>query len=128
MSLYKVLYIEDDPNNRLVFERIMQKIREARAIEVHLAETAEEGIAIARQIAKGLNLIFLDINLPGMSGFDAIKILREDPALRKVPVVAITASTNYDRSAYLDVGFVDLVLKPVTVARMMACCNRYGVY
>ena len=58
----------------------------------------------------------MDINLPGMSGFDALKILREDPATSRIPVVAISANAMpSDVDAGMDAGFFAYLAKPIKI-------------
>jgi len=77
-------------------------------------ETAEEGLRIAREVRPAL--ILMDIQLPGMSGIDALRYLRADPATRDIPVIAVTASVmTQDRTQILAAGFDAYQPKPITV-------------
>ena len=102
-----VLVIEDNPlNSGLVVDLL-----EVNGIEVRCAETAEAGIQLAHDIIP--DLVLMDINLPGMNGLSATKILKSDPATRHVKVVGLTAHTmNGVAEAALEGGFDGFLTKP----------------
>jgi CheY-like chemotaxis protein len=61
------------------------------------------------------DLVLLDISLPGLDGVEVLRILRQDAALRGLPVIALTAHAMAgDRDRFLDAGFDDYVTKPIT--------------
>jgi CheY-like chemotaxis protein len=83
------------------------------------ARDASEGIEIAR--AAQPKIILMDINLPGMSGVEALKILREDPRTAHIPVVALSANAlPRDVQRGLEAGFLRYLTKPIVVGRFMA--------
>jgi CheY-like chemotaxis protein len=82
-----VLYIEDHPENLLLVEQIIARRSDLKLLS---ATDAYAGIALARQTLPGI--IVMDINLPGMSSFDALKILREDPITAHIPVIALSSN------------------------------------
>lgn len=108
MSL--VLIIEDNDRNLELVRDILQ----AKGYRTLEAGTAEDGLEIARGQAP--DLILMDIQLPGMSGIEALKVLRDDPATAALPVVAITASVmKSDRDQIMRAGFDGFIEKPITV-------------
>jgi two-component system cell cycle response regulator DivK len=108
MSL--VLIIEDNDRNLELVRDILQ----AKGYRTLEAGTAEDGLEIARGQAP--DLILMDIQLPGMSGIEALKVLRDDPATAALSVVAITASVmKSDRDQIMRAGFDGFVEKPITV-------------
>lgn len=108
MAGEKVLVIEDNPLN----QELVCDLLEVNGYEVLAASTAEEGIRVA-QSGKPC-LILLDISLPGMSGFDALAILKEDERTRHVPAVALTAhSTSEDQDKIREAGFDGFLSKPL---------------
>lgn len=108
MSL--VLIIEDNDRNLELVRDILQ----AKGYRTLEAGTAEDGLEIARGQAP--DLILMDIQLPGMSGIEALKVLRNDPATAALSVVAITASVmKSDRDQIMRAGFDGFVEKPITV-------------
>ena len=98
MSL--VLIIEDNDKNLELVRDILQ----AKGYRTLEAGTAEDGLEIARGQAP--DLVLMDIQLPGMGGIEALKVLRDNPATAALPVVAITASVmKADREQIMRAGF-----------------------
>ena len=105
-----ILIVEDNEKNRKLVRDVLQW-KGYRTIE---AETAEIGLALAREANPVL--ILMDIQLPGMSGIDALAELRADAATRSIPVVAVTASAMMqDRQRILAAGFDAYQSKPIDV-------------
>lgn len=111
----QILYVEDNENNRTLFRQYMSVLKGVTIIE---AEDGPRGIAMAR--SRIPDLIFLDINLPGMSGFDVLKELKADPSLRQIPVVALTANAmEGDAERGLERGFTRYLTKPVRLEEVI---------
>lgn len=112
----RVLYVEDNPAN----VRLMQDFLDAfDNIELFVATNAEQGLALARVTLP--SVIILDINLPGMSGLDALLILRQEPQLARTPVIAVTAAaTERDRQRGEAAGFDRYLTKPIRIADLEA--------
>jgi CheY-like chemotaxis protein len=109
--MHTLLYIEDSPASLRLIERVVKPYREYNLIS---AATAEDGIAVAREQQPGL--IILDIGLPGMDGFEALRLLREHEATRAIPVIALTAAAKpSDIEKGLMSGFCRYLTKPVDV-------------
>jgi two-component system cell cycle response regulator DivK len=123
-----ILIVEDNEKNRKLVRDVLQ-FKGYRTLE---AETAELGLSLARQSLPAL--ILMDIQLPGMNGIDALAHLRADPAIRAIPVVAVTASAMMqDRQRILAAGFDGYQSKPIDVkaflalvAEMVAASPRKG--
>lgn len=115
-----VLYIEDNP----ISVRLLQKSIAGRLGIVMIgAYSAELGLEMAR--TRRPDIILLDINLPGMNGFEALSILKGDAATRDIPVVAITANAmERDIKKGLDAGFVDYLTKPVDIIQLVLVLSR----
>jgi two-component system cell cycle response regulator DivK len=112
MSL--VLIVEDNERNLKLVRDVLQ-VKGYSTIE---AGTAEDGIKLASE--KKPDLILMDIQLPGMNGIDALKVLRKDPATAKIPVVAVTASVmQQDRKHITEAGFDGYVGKPINVKEFL---------
>lgn len=117
MSL--ILIIEDNNQNLELVRDILQA-KGHRTLE---AGTAEHGLEIAR--AQAPDLILMDIQLPGMSGIEALEVLRGDPATAAFPVVAITASVMMaDREQIMRAGFDGFIEKPITVRSFLEVVER----
>jgi PAS domain S-box-containing protein len=110
-----LLYVEDNPANLTLIEQLIARRPDLRLVS---AADAPAGIAIARTSLP--EVILMDINLPGMSGFDALKILRDTPATARIPVLALSASAMpRDVERGLNAGFLRYLTKPVRVSEFM---------
>jgi two-component system, cell cycle response regulator DivK len=90
--LNRILMIEDNT----VMRKMLETNLTARGYRVILAENGQQGLAISR--CEGLDLVLLDIQLPGMSGWDVLKAFKADDILKSIPVVIMTASLANDDS------------------------------
>jgi CheY-like chemotaxis protein/anti-sigma regulatory factor (Ser/Thr protein kinase) len=110
-----VLCIEDNPANLRLIERIL-----SRREDIRLLSAGTPGLGLELAQAHRPALILLDINLPDMDGYDVMKCLRENPATRDIPVVAISANAMpKDLARGKAAGFADYVTKPIEVDRLM---------
>ena len=115
-----VLYIEDNPANLKLVSQILAHISQVRLITAH---THELGIELA--LTYQPSLILLDINLPGMDGYQVLKIIRSDPTLNQIPVVAVTANAMpRDIERGIEAGFANYLTKPLNVALFVDTVNR----
>jgi CheY-like chemotaxis protein len=112
---YTLLYVEDNPANLELIERIIARHPRIRLLtEVN----ANRGIEIAR--VSRPEVILMDINLPDISGYEALKILRSDPATAHIPVIAISANAMpHDIERSLKAGFFRYLTKPINVGEFM---------
>jgi DNA-binding response OmpR family regulator len=130
-----ILIIEDDPD---IAESIRYNLERERAYTVRLAESAEDALRAALGAAskpvpfeQAPQLVILDLNLPGMSGFELCRRLRTEEATRKVPIIMLTARTEErDKVRGLELGADDYMTKPFSVreliARVKAALRRAG--
>ncbi|HAF44283.1 MAG TPA: hybrid sensor histidine kinase/response regulator, partial [Gallionellaceae bacterium] len=110
-----LLYVEDNPANMKLVEQIIARHPEFKLLS---AVTGDSGIDIARQSMP--DVILMDINLPGISGFEAMKILRDDPATAAIPIIAISANAMpLDIERGLKAGFFRYITKPIKVDELM---------
>jgi PAS domain S-box-containing protein len=110
-----LLYIEDNPANMRLVERLIERRTDIKLLK---AVDGLQGIALAR--ASLPNVILMDINLPGISGIDALKVLREDAATAHIPVVAISANAmSRDIEVGRQLGFFRYLTKPIVVEEFM---------
>ena len=104
-----VLYVEDNLPNAQLMEQLFARRADLRLLS---ADSALNGIALAR--AELPVVILMDINLRGMSGLEALNVLREDAATRHIPVVAVTADAMPDDiESGLAAGFFSYLTKPI---------------
>jgi PAS domain S-box-containing protein len=114
-----LLYIEDNPAN---MELVQQLITRCPGIQLLTAVNGTLGIALARAALP--TVILMDINLPGISGLTALKILRDDPITSHIPVVALSANAMpRDIEKGLEAGFFKYLTKPIMVKNFMDTLN-----
>jgi len=114
-ALRTLLYVEDNPANLMLVEHIIEGHPQVRMLS---ARDGYLGMALAR--AHLPDVILMDINLPGISGIHAMKILREDPATMHIPVLAISANAMpRDIEKGLEAGFFRYLTKPIKVNEFM---------
>lgn len=114
-----LLYIEDNPANMQLVERLIARRPD---IKLLTAVNASLGIEQARSFLP--DVILMDINLPGLSGIDALKILRDDPSTAHIPVVAISANAMLrDIQIGIESGFFRYLTKPIIVEEFMDNLN-----
>jgi PAS domain S-box-containing protein len=110
-----LLYVEDNPANLMLVEDLIARRPDIRLLS---AQDGHEGIKIAR--ASRPDVILMDINLPGISGIQALQILRTDPATAKIPVVALSANAiPRDIKKGMEAGFFRYLTKPIKVNEFM---------
>ena len=109
-----MLIVEDNEKNRKLARDVLQ-FTGYRTIE---SDTAEEGLRLAQ--AEHPALILMDIQLPGMSGIEALGQLRADPRTSGIPVMAVTASAmTQDRQKIMAAGFDGYQSKPIAVKEFL---------
>jgi signal transduction histidine kinase len=113
----RVLHIEDDPRNRL----LVRKLLAAEGCEVIDATDGLEGVRAALTIRP--DLVLVDLNIPGLDGYEVTLRLRGEPSLRGVPIVAITAEGDRDTS--FAVGCDGFIQKPIDARSFAALVRRY---
>jgi PAS domain S-box-containing protein len=115
-----VLYVEDNPANRKLVEQLIARFP---AIELLTAVNGTLGLELAR--ATRPQMILMDINLPDISGIEALKILREDSSTAHIPVVALSANAMpRDIAMGLELGFFRYLTKPIKVKELMDTINE----
>jgi PAS domain S-box-containing protein len=114
-TLQTLLYVEDNPANLMLVEQIIEGYPRIRMLSAH---NGNLGIALARVHLP--DAILMDINLPGISGFQALKMLHEDPGTAHIPVLAISANAMpRDIEKGLEAGFFRYLTKPIKVHEFM---------
>ena len=114
-ALGTLLYVEDNPANLELVEQII-----ARRTDLRLLSAAEGSIGIEFARAYQPDVILMDINLPGISGIDAMRVLRADPSTAQIPIIALSANAvPRDIAKALDAGFFSYITKPIKVEHFM---------
>ncbi|MEW6488893.1 MAG: response regulator [Thermodesulfobacteriota bacterium] len=115
-----VLVVEDNDDNRALVVKVLGR-QGYRVLEATSGEQALEVAARERP-----DLVLMDLNLAGMSGFDATRRLKADPELGRVPVVALTAYAMVgDRERALEAGCDGYLSKPVDVRKLPGQVESY---
>jgi CheY-like chemotaxis protein len=116
---HTLLYVEDNPSNMILVKQII-----ARHPDISLLAALDGygGIEIAR--ASQPDVILMDINMPGMNGYEALALLRSDPSTAHIPVIALTANAMpVDIRRGLNAGFFRYITKPIMVNELMEALN-----
>ena len=109
-----ILVVEDNEKNRKLVRDVLQ-VKGYRTVET---ETAEEGIQMAQESSPAL--ILMDLQLPGISGIEALKRLRADPKTQAIPIIAVTASAmTHSVPEIMAAGFDGYQTKPISVREFL---------
>lgn len=115
-----VMYIEDNPANIRLLEVFFSRFRH---IDLHSCENAEAGIASLDNLRP--DIILMDINLPGMSGIEATRKLRDMPDFSNIPVIAITAAAMEENIEAAGDLFAAYITKPVNFSLLTRTMQPY---
>lgn len=104
-----ILHVEDNADNR----QIVRDLFSAMGYRIIEAEDGLSGVEIASLMANELDLILMDIQLPKMSGYDAVRAIKNNKDIRNIPIIVITsyALSGDDRKAF-EAGADDYIAKP----------------
>ena len=116
----KILLVEDNHDNRLTFSAILEEVEG----ELYNAEDGEEGVRLARTIIP--DLIMMDIQLPVMSGLEAIRLIKSDNLTQHIPIIAVTArAMKGEKETILAAGADDYISKPVDPATLLVKTRKW---
>ena len=120
MEKNKVLVVEDNVLNMKLVKDLL-KIGKYQVLE---AVDAESGIQLAREHQP--HLILMDIQLPGMNGLCAIKVIKEDDSLKDIPVVALTSHAMAgDKDKAIEAGCIGYITKAIDTRRFLQSISPY---
>jgi two-component system cell cycle response regulator DivK len=115
-----VLYIEDNPENRILVRRVLM----SEGFNVLEAGNASDGLDLAQN--QRPDLVLVDINMPLLDGLSLTSIMKADPGLSTIPVVALTANVmRGDRERTLAAGCDGYIQKPIDVDTFSTQIARY---
>jgi CheY-like chemotaxis protein len=115
-----ILVIEDNEINM----KLMRAILKAGKYRMLEAMDAETGLRIVRE--EHPDLILMDIQLPGMDGLSATKIIKSDPDLKEIPIFALTGfAMESDKEKAVDVGLAGYIVKPFSVKVLLETIANY---
>lgn len=115
----KVLIVDDDPRNIFALKLTLK----SRGYQVESSMNAQ----LAFQILKDseIDIILMDMMMPEMDGYEAVKIIRNTPAVSRIPIIAVTAQAMpEDRQKCLDAGAQDYVSKPIDVDQLITAIEK----
>ncbi|MGC1817420.1 MAG: ATP-binding protein [Casimicrobiaceae bacterium] len=119
-----LLYVEDNPANLELVEQLI-----ARRPELRLLSAADGNLGIEFARSYQPEVILMDINLPGISGIEVMKVLRADPKTAHIPIMALSANAvPRDIAKGLEAGFFDYLTKPIKVNEFMAAVDAAMEY
>lgn len=112
---YTVLYIEDNPANLRLVSQLLE-----RRDDINMLCAEEPLLGLELALEHEPDLILLDINLPGINGFEVLKHLQQRDGTRDKPVIAVSANAMpKDIKKGLDAGFDDYVIKPIDIQALL---------
>ena len=116
----RILVVEDQEDNR----RILRDLLTSVGYEIIEAHSGEEGVVLAEtQIP---DLILMDIQLPGIDGYEATRRIKANPALRQIPVIAVTSyALSGDDAKALEAGCDAYVSKPYSPRQLLAKVREF---
>jgi hypothetical protein len=120
LATLRVLAVDDNAVNLLVLEQLLTSLGQ------QVAKASSGAEALAALASEPFDLVLMDIQMPEMSGIEALERLRgEDGPNRQVPVIALTADvTSGGRQRYIDLGFDEHAAKPIQLQELLAAIGR----
>jgi CheY-like chemotaxis protein len=118
---YKVLIIDDDPRNIFALAATLK----AKGFQCISTLSAKEGIELLKK-EEGIKMVLLDMMLPDMDGYEALGVIRGNPAIAAKPVIAVTAQAMVgDREKCIEAGANEYIAKPIDVDKLLSVMNNY---
>jgi CheY-like chemotaxis protein len=116
-----VLLVDDDPRNLFALSSVLER----RSMKVLTAANGSEAIQLV-QSTPHLSIVLMDIMMPGMDGYQAIGAIRQNPAHRRLPIIALTAKAmKGDREKCLEAGASDYLAKPVNTEQLLSTLRNW---
>jgi CheY-like chemotaxis protein len=113
--------VDDDARNIFALSSVLER----RGMKVLTATTGHEAIALVES-TPNIAIVLMDIMMPQMDGYQTIQLIRKNGALRRLPIVALTAKAmKGDREKCLDAGASDYLAKPVNTEQLLATLRMW---
>ncbi|MFT5082553.1 MAG: PAS domain S-box-containing protein [Lentisphaeria bacterium] len=117
----RILYVEDNPSSQKLMTQIIAKYPQ---LELTVVGLAVQGLFVARSALP--DLILLDVNLPGLSGFEIVQVLKSEKTTQDIPVIALSANVlSHDILAGMEAGFDHYLTKPLNLAAFIYVLNQF---
>ena len=121
MEAWKILLVDDDPEDRAIIEDAMDMIHSVKVL--CFAENGEQALEFLEQQHSGRKLpclIVLDLNMPKMNGTQTLRVLKSDERFKNIPVIIYSTSINpFEKEKCLDLGAESYITKPVSFRESM---------
>ncbi|MDQ0781202.1 response regulator [Chryseobacterium sp. W4I1] len=115
----KILIVDDDPRNIFALKLTLK----SRGYQIVSCTMAQEAIQVLKE--NTVDIILMDMMMPEMDGYEAVKIIRNTPGMSQIPVIAVTAQAMpEDRQKCLDAGAQDYVSKPIDVDQLVTAIEK----
>jgi CheY-like chemotaxis protein len=116
-----VLVVDDDVRNIFALSSVLER----RGMRVLTANTGSEAIALLES-TPGLAIVLMDIMMPDMDGYETMQRIRQNPAFRRLPIVALTAKAmKGDREKCFQAGASDYLAKPVNTEQLLSALRMW---
>jgi CheY-like chemotaxis protein len=116
-----VLLVDDDPRNIFALSSVLER----RGMRVLTATTGREAIGAVESTPE-LAIVLMDIMMPEMDGYQTMQVIRDDPAFRRLPIIALTAKAmKGDREKCLEAGASDYLAKPVNTEQLLSTLRMW---
>jgi CheY-like chemotaxis protein len=117
----KVLVVDDDIRNIFALSSVLER----RGMIVLSASTGREAIALL-ETTSDMAIVLMDIMMPGMDGYETMQVIRQNPAFRRLPIVALTAKAmKGDREKCLEAGASEYLAKPVNTEQLLSALRMW---
>ena len=118
----RILVVEDNPDNMYVMDRILRHA----GYEVAQATQAEDALKMIASQREVVDLVLMDMQMPRLDGYTAVRAIRGMPPAGSVPIIAVTANTMPgDRDRALAAGCTDYVAKPINTRELLRLVAHY---
>jgi HAMP domain-containing protein/CheY-like chemotaxis protein/signal transduction histidine kinase len=116
-----VLLVDDDARNIFALSSLLER----RGMNVLTATTGQEAIDLVKS-DRSISLVLMDIMMPEMDGYQTTQLIRQDPAFRRLPIIALTAKAmKGDREKCLEAGASDYLAKPVNTEQLLSALRMW---
>lgn len=117
----KILIVDDDPRNIFALKLTLK----SRGYQIESCTMAQEAIQILKEQA--IDIVLMDMMMPEMDGYEAIRMMRNTSSMSEIPVIAVTAQAMpEDRQKCIDAGAQDYVSKPIDVDQLMTAIEKFS--
>jgi CheY-like chemotaxis protein len=124
MSTRRILVVEDNEMNMQLVEYLLEE----GGYEIVKASSGEEALAVTIDNTDTLDLILMDIHLPGMDGLSVVRQMKENVGTSRIPILALTAhAMRGDKDRFLEAGCDGYISKPIDVKTFIQSIEQYLV-